>query len=107
MGAELRLWLSALPPCPQYAPGRTIKIYSETHFARVATGPDGKFTGASAGRYVLKGTTLTEMVDKAEPADMVGKEWAHEFSVSGDLLTGSYVGPLSGAKVKEVWRRVK
>ncbi len=91
----------------KFAPGRTIKIYSETHFARVATGPDGTFAGATAGRYVLKGTTLTEMVDKAQNADIVGKEWVHEFSITGDLWTSHLVSPVTGAKVKEVWKRVK
>ena len=91
----------------QFAPGRTIKIYSETHFARVATGPDGTFAGATAGRYVLKGTTLTEMVQKAANQDVVGKEWVHEFSIEGDIWTSHLVHPMNGAKVKEVWKRVK
>ncbi len=70
-----------------FAPGRTIKIYSETHFARVATGPDGTFASATAGRYALKGTTLTETVQKANNQVAVGKEWVHEFSIEGDVFT--------------------
>ena len=91
----------------KFAPGRTIKIYSETHFAVIRNGANGTFSHANAGPYVLKGSTLTEMVQKASNPEWGGKENSIEFSISDDLLTGSYVNPVNGAKVKEVWKRVK
>jgi len=87
--------------------GRSMKIYGETHFAVVGHGADGKFTNAAAGSYVLKGDTVTEKIENASDPDAIGKEWVHEFSISGDLWTSSFVSPVNGAKVKEVWKRVK
>jgi len=87
--------------------GRSIKIYGETHFAVVGHGEDGTFTHASAGTYVLKGDTVTEKIQNCSDPDNLGKEWVHEFSISGDLWTSSVVDPVNGNKIKEVWKRVK
>ncbi len=86
--------------------GSSIKIYSETHFTVVSIA-DGTFSFANAGPYVLKGSTVTETVQKSSNPDWVGKEWSHKFSISGDLWTSSYVNPVDGNKYKEVWKRVK
>ena len=87
--------------------GRSMKIYTETHFAVVGHGADGTFGTASAGKYVLKDNTVTEKIENSSVPENVGKEWVHEFSISGDLWTSAYVNPVTGAKVKEVWKRVK
>lgn len=88
--------------------GRSMKIFSETHFAVVGHGDDGAFTHASSGTYVLKGETITEHLDNASNPDAIGKEWVHEFSISGDLMTSVVTNPLNpGAKITEVWKRVK
>ena len=87
--------------------GRSMKIYTETHFAVVGHGADGTFGQASAGPYVLKGDTVTEKIENSSIPENVGKEWVHEFSISGDLWTSDVVNPVTGAKVKEVWKRVK
>ena len=87
--------------------GRSMKIYGETHFAVVGHGADGKFTHAAAGSYVLKDDTVTEKIENHSNPDAIGKEWVHKFSISGDLWTSSFVNPVNGNKVKEVWKRVK
>jgi hypothetical protein len=87
--------------------GRSIKIFSKTHFAVVTHGADGTFSNAHAGTYVVKGKTCTEKLKNSSNPNAVGREVVHEISVSGDLLTNSYVSPASGAKAKEVWKRVK
>ena len=91
----------------EFEPGRGIKIYSKTHFTVIGKTADGKFTHANAGSYEVKGSNITEMNQISSTPDWAGKKNSIEFSISGDLLTGSYVSPLTGAKVKEVWKRVK
>ncbi len=56
---------------------------------------------------MLKGDTVTEKIQNSSDPDNLGKEWVHEFSISGDLWTSSFVNPVNGAKTKEVWKRVK
>lgn len=92
---------------PKKAGGRSIKIFSGTHFAVVTHGPDGAFSNASAGPYVLKDKAFTETQENSSKPENVGTVWRHQFAVSGDLLTSSFVSPVSGAKATEVWRRVK
>jgi hypothetical protein len=86
--------------------GRSIKIYSETHFSVVTHGADGAFRNAQAGPYVLKDNTLTETLRNASNPDTVDREVVHEVSVTADLSTNSYV-QRNGTKTKEVWKRVK
>ena len=86
--------------------GRSIKIYSKTHFAVVSHGADGAFIGANAGPYVLKGNSLTEKLQNSSNPDAVGAEAQAEASVSGDLLTFTFVAG-NGTKIKEIWKRAK
>jgi hypothetical protein len=92
---------------PQRAGGRSIKIFSATHFAVVTHGPSGLFANASAGPYRLGPGTFTEILEESSSPKNVGTSWVHHFAVSADLLTSSYVNPVSGARGTEVWRRVR
>src|SRR5262245_12013383 len=91
---------------PAKVGGSSIKIFSSTHFAVVTNGPGGKFSNASAGPYALKHDTFTESLQNSSELQNVGTVWLHHFAVSGDLLTNTYVNPVTGARVKEIWRRV-
>ena len=86
---------------------RSIKIYGKTHYAVVSHAADGTFSNASAGSYVVKDKTFEETLKNSSNPEGVGKTYVHEFSVSGDLLTNSFVNPVNGNKAKEVWKRVK
>ena len=86
--------------------GRSMKIFTETHFAVVGQNEAGTFTHAHAGEIVLKGSFLTEKIQKSSNPDMVGKEATHEFSISGDDWVSTLTYP-DGRKTKEVWKRVK
>lgn len=86
---------------------RSIKIYAETHYAVVTQSADGTFSNASAGTYVVKDKTFEETLKNSSNPEGVGKTYVHEYSISGDLLTNSYVNPVTGGRAKEVWKRVK
>jgi len=86
--------------------GRSVKIYTDTHFSVVGQNEDGTFSHAFAGEYVLKGNTVTEKIQKGSAPEMVGREVTHEFSISGDDWQSTVVFP-DGTKNKEVWKRVK
>ena len=88
------------------ASGRSIKIYTETHFTVVGQNEDGTFSHAFAGEYVLKGNTVTEKIQKGSNPEVVGGEVTHEFTISGDDWQSTVVFP-DGTKNKEVWKRVK
>jgi hypothetical protein len=86
--------------------GRSIKIYSETHFAVVSHGADGAFIVANAGPYTLKGKSLTEKLQNSSNPDAVGAEAQAEASVAGDVLTFTF-GAGDGTKIEEIWKRAK
>jgi hypothetical protein len=88
------------------ANGRSIKIYTETHFTVVGQNEDGTFSHAFAGEIVLKGNTVTERIQKGSAPDVVGQEVTHEFSISGDDWESTITYP-DGTTNKEVWKRVK
>jgi len=90
---------------PEISGGRSLKVFTTTHFAVVTHGKTGAFSNASAGPYELQGATLTEIVEESSLARNLGTRWVHHVAVSGELLTSSYVNPVSGARGREVWRR--
>lgn len=86
--------------------GRSIKIYTETHFTVVGQNEDGTFSHAFAGEIALKGDTVTERIQQGSDPDLVGKEVTHEFTISGDDWESTITYP-DGTTNKEVWKRVK
>lgn len=88
------------------AQGRSIKIYTESHFAVVGHNDEGEFSHAFAGEYVLEGDTVTEKLQKGSNPDAVGTETSHKFSISGDEWRSTRVAP-NGTEIQEVWKRIE
>lgn len=88
------------------AEGRSIKIYTEAHFAVVGHNDEGEFSHAFAGEYVLKGDTVTEKIQKGSNPEALGAEAVHEFSISGDTWRSTRVAP-DGTEITEVWKRIE
>jgi hypothetical protein len=87
--------------------GKSLKIFSKTHFTVVTHGPDGKFAHANGGPYSIDGDVATEYVRYSSSSDSLGKDVEHHFAVEGDTLTTNFVNPADGSKIREVWKRVK
>jgi hypothetical protein len=87
--------------------GRSLKLFTGTHFAIVTHGRDGSFALANAGRYDLSISAWVEKIENSSDAELLGSESIHSFKIEKDLLEVSYVHPRTKEKTEETWRRVK
>lgn len=101
-------WERNLEGAPWY---RAVKIVSGTHFMfAVYERKSGRAVMVGGGTCSLDGTTYKEKVefgnDSPGPLELVGKEQAFTATLKDDEWL--HEGTLSnGAKIKEVWKRVK
>ena len=89
------------------AGGRSLKLFTATHFAAVTHGTDGSFADAHAGPYDLAGNTYTERIENSSIPELLGSELTHSFTLEKDLLKASYVHPKTKVRTEEIWRRVR
>lgn len=87
--------------------GRSLKLFTGTHFAVLTHGTDGSFAHANAGPYDLAGNAYTEKIENSSVPELPGSEFTHSFTIEKDLLKVSYVHPRTKVRTEETWRRVK
>lgn len=85
--------------------GRSLKLFTGTHFAVVTHGSDGVFALANAGRCDFRGDTYTEKIENSSNPELLGSEFTHSFMIEVEVLRVSYVHPRTKVKTEETWHR--
>jgi len=83
---------------------QVIKVISAAHFAYV-TQAGTRFVRAGAGTYRFDAATYTEHLEHSSQDSMRGNDYSFAYRLDGD--TWYHVGDVNGAKLEEVYRRVK
>jgi hypothetical protein len=97
---------------PRTESEHAIKVLNKTHFATIHQDVSKKEIYSNAGTYILSEDTYTEYQEFSSDINSIGRDFAFESKIEGDIwtLTGPVEKPGADVpewKMHEVWKRVK